>query len=176
MMQGLEKMFNIFMSKEMVHAMPGGGFELSLNFNQDLMGNNVDYLYTIGPKMENLRNNGQEHYETLLQYSQLPAIYDPNNNLTDHPVTIPPERRTCPPSINVSDISYVAPSLQGMVNSNSIPPSLWDIMEDHFKTPPGPSAKCAPAENAVLLPKRRHIKGKQPATQGELWMSESGGD
>ncbi|KAG1758079.1 hypothetical protein EDD22DRAFT_957218 [Suillus occidentalis] len=134
-LQGLEKMFNIFMSKEMVHAVPGEGFQVSLDFNHGLrhdelidivndiligMGSDVDYLYTTDQKMKDLRNNGRKRYETLLRYSQLPAVHDPNDNLADNPVTIPPERRSRPPSVNVSDISYVAPPLQGSESGFSI--------------------------------------------------------
>ncbi|KAG1765980.1 hypothetical protein EV702DRAFT_1151040 [Suillus placidus] len=128
-LMGMEKMFNIFMPKGLAQAKSGGGIKFNLAFNQDLghdqlidiveeiltgMGNDVEYLYMTNQFMNGVKNNGQQRYEALLRYSQLPPLHDPDDNLVNHPATtIPPERRPRLPSINSSDISYFAPSLQG---------------------------------------------------------------
>ncbi|KAG2127003.1 hypothetical protein BD769DRAFT_1668127 [Suillus cothurnatus] len=133
---GMEKMFNIFMSKGIAQAKSGGGIKFNLAFNQGLgndqligiieeilagMGNNVNYLYMTSQLMVDVKNNGWQCYEALLRHSQLPPVHDPNDNLTNNPTTTIPPKCHCPlPSIDSSDVSYSAPSLQGSESAYSV--------------------------------------------------------
>jgi len=133
---GMEKMFNIFMSKGIAQAKSGGGIKFNLAFNQGLgndqligiieeilagMGNNVNYLYMTSQLMVDVKNNGWQRYEALLWHSQLPPVHDPNDNLANNPTTTIPPECHCPlPSIDSSDVSYSAPSLQGSESVYSV--------------------------------------------------------